>query len=166
MMDLQVFAFRAAITRVCAFKLGRDNSNRVYPESGINEAFHPASHHGGNAERIRAFAQLNTFHVGQVGYLLDKLNEIPDKDGTLLDHTLVMYGSPMGDSNQHNHKRVPFFLVGTAGGRISGGSHVIAPPGTPLANVMLSVLHALGREDLTAFGDSDDVFTLRSGGHS
>lgn len=162
LMDLQVFAFQTDATRVTAFKLGRDNSNRVYPESGVGEAFHPASHHGGDAERIRTFARLNTFHVGQVAYLLDRLSAIPDGDGSLLDRTLVLYGSPMGDSNQHNHKRVPFFLVGTAGGRIRGGSHLVAPPGTPLANVMLGVLHAMGREDLTSFGDSDDVFTLHS----
>ena len=160
MFDLQLLAFTSDITRVFAFKLGRDNSNRVYPESGFGGPFHNTSHHSGREDRILDFATLNTYHVGLVPYFLEKLRRTPDEDGTLLDNTLLIYGSPMGDSNLHNHKRVPFFIAGHAGGAVKGGVHVKAPVGTPLANAMLSVLHALGLDDLERFGDSTGTVTL------
>jgi len=160
MFDLQLLAFTSDITRVVSFKLGRDNSNRVYPESGFGGPFHNTSHHSGREDRILDFAKLNTFHVGLVPYFLEKLRNIPDEDGTLLDNTLLLYGSPMGDSNLHNHKRVPFFIAGHAGGALKGGVHVKTPAGTPLANVMLSVLHTLGLDDLARFGDSTGTVTL------
>ena len=122
MFDLQVLAFASDITRVFAFKLGRDASNRSYPESGFEGTFHDTSHHGGKEEKILNFAKLNTYHVGLMPYLLEKLKNTPDGDGTLLDHTLLIYGSPMGDSNLHNHKRVPFFMAGRAGGALTGGA--------------------------------------------
>jgi uncharacterized protein DUF1552 len=160
MFDLQVMAFVADITRVFAFKLGRDNSNRVYPESGFAGAFHPTSHHSGREEKILNFATLNSYHAGLVGYLLDRLRHTRDVEGTLLDNSVVIYGSPMGDSNLHNHKRVPFFVAGHAGGALKGGYHLKAPNATPLANVMLAILHALGLSDLERFGDSEGVFDL------
>jgi len=160
MFDLQALAFASDITRVFALKLGRDNSNRAYPESGFGGGFHNASHHGGREDRIADFATINTYHVAMLPYFLEKLRQIPDGDGTLLDHTVVLYGSPMGDSNLHNHKRVPFFIAGRAGGRLGGGQHLKAPNGTPLANVMLGVLHALGLEDLDRFGDSTAPFDM------
>jgi Protein of unknown function (DUF1552) len=160
MFDLQVLAFASDVTRVFAFKLGRDASNRAYPESGLNGAFHNMSHHGGKESKILDFAALNAYHVGMIPYVLDKLQRTPDGDGTLLDRTLLLYGSAMGDSNLHNHKRVPFFLAGGAGGALEGGRHLKAPAGTPLANVMLAVLHELGLNDLTSFGDSEGVFAL------
>ena len=95
-----------------------------------------------------------------VPYLLERLARMSDDGGSLLDQTLVLYGSAMGDSNQHNHKRVPFFLVGRAGGALAGGLHLKAPNGTPLADVMLSVLHALGIDDVRSFGDSERAFPL------
>ena len=162
MFDLQVLAFASDVTRVFSFKLGRDASNRSYPESGFKGTFHDTSHHGGREDRILNFARLNTFHVGLVPYLLEKLKETPDGDGTLLDSTMVLYGSPMGDSNLHNHKRVPFFIAGRGGGALPGGLHLKAPNGTPLANVMLGVLRALGLEDLEHFGDSEGVFALNA----
>jgi hypothetical protein len=160
MFDLQVLAFASDITRVFALKLGRDNSNRVYPESGFTGAFHPTSHHGGREDRVADFATLNAYHVSMVPYLLQRLKDTPDGDGTLLDHALVLYGSPMGDSNLHNHRRVPLFLAGRAGGALQGGLHLAAANGTPLANVMLGVLRALGCEALDRFGDSTAVFDL------
>jgi Protein of unknown function (DUF1552) len=160
MFDLQLLAFTSDITRVFAFKLGRDNSNRVYPESGFSGPFHNTSHHGGREDRIVDFAKLNAYHVSLVGYFLDGLRRTPGEDGTLLDDTLLIYGSPMGDSNLHNHKRVPFFIAGHAGGAVKGGVHVKAPTGTPLANAMLSALHALGLDDLERFGDSTGTVTL------
>ena len=163
MFDLQLLAFASDVTRVFAFKLGRDASSRTYPESGFRGPFHETSHHGGRESKILEFARLNAFHVGLIPYFLERLKNTPDGDGTLLDHTLLLYGSPMGDSNLHNHKRVPFFMVGGAGGAVPGGRHLKAPNGTPLANVMLAVLQALGVTDLEQFGDSDGVFDLGAG---
>jgi uncharacterized protein DUF1552 len=162
MFDLQVFAFVSDITRVFSFKLGRDFSNRAYPESGFNGAFHATSHHSGREEKILNFARMNTYHVGIVAHLLDRLRHTPDAGATLLDNTVVLYGSPMGDSNLHNHKRVPFFVAGHAGGAIKGGRHLRAANQTPLANVMLAILHALGLSDVERFGDNDGVFELNA----
>jgi hypothetical protein len=164
MFDLQLLAFTSDITRVTAFKLGRDASNRTYPESGFDGAFHPASHHGGREARVRDFAKLNTYHVGLVAYFLDKLKRTLDGDQPLLHNALLFYGSPMGDSHLHNHKRVPFFLAGHAGGALKAGRHLRAPRGTPLANVMLSILHALCHDHLSSFGDSEGVFDLNADG--
>ena len=161
MFDLQVLAFASDITRVSAFKLGRDNSNRAYPESGFGGAFHPTSHHSGREEKILNFAKLNTYHVSMIPYFLDRLKNTPDGTGTLLDNTLLVYGSAMGDPNLHNHRRVPFFIAGRgAVALLEGGVHLKAPNGTPLANVMLGVLHALGLEDVESFGDSEGAFDL------
>jgi hypothetical protein len=160
MIDLQMIAFRSGITRVFSFKLGRDTSNRVYPESGSNGAFHIVSHHSENPERIREFARINAYHVSStLPYLLTQLKNTPDDDGSMLDNSLVIYGSPMGNPNQHNHKRVPFLVAGHAGGRIRGGVHLKAKNGTPLSNVMLSLLHTLGLDDLASFGDSEGTFS-------
>jgi hypothetical protein len=162
MFDLQALAFASDITRVFAFKLGRDASNRVYPESGFKGAFHSSSHHGEREERILDFQKINTYHVSMVPYLLEKLKNTPDGDGSLLDNSLIMYGSPMGDSNLHNHKRCPLFLAGHAGGRLKGGLHLRAADGTPMANVMLTVLRHLGVMDAQQFGDSTAEFDLNA----
>jgi hypothetical protein len=162
MFDLQALAFASDITRVFAFKLGRDASNRTYPESGFNGAFHSTSHHGEKEATILDLAKINTYHVSMIPYFLEKLKNTPDGDGTLLDNTLLMYGSPMGDSHVHNHKRCPLFLAGHAGGRLKGGLHVRAADGTPMANVMVTVLHTLGLDDVSTFGDSTKAFDLTS----
>jgi hypothetical protein len=162
MFDLQLLAFTADITRVVAFKLGRDASNRVYPDSGFDGAFHASSHHGEKEARILDFAKLNTYHVRLVADFLGQLKSTADGDGTLLDNTLLFYGSPMGDSHLHNHKRVPFFIAGHAGGRLKGGLHLKATKATPLANVMLGLLHTLGHDDLAEFGDSQGAFELNA----
>ena len=132
----------------------------VYPESGSTSAFHIVSHHGEHPERVRELARINTYHVGLLPHLLKQLKETPDGDGTMLDNSVVIYGSPMGNPNQHNHKRVPFLVAGHAGGRIKGGGHLKAKDGTPLSNVMLSLLRALGHDDLASFGDSDNTLAL------
>ena len=100
MFDLQLLAFASDVTRVFSFKLGRDNSNRSYPESGFAGAFHNTSHHGGREDKILDFAAINTFHVGLIPYLLEQLKHTPDGDGSLLDHTLLMYGSPTAVAGQ------------------------------------------------------------------
>jgi uncharacterized protein DUF1552 len=160
MFDLQALAFASDITRVVSFKLGRDASNRVYADSGFTGAFHPASHHGEREAAILDFARLNTYHVGMLPYFVEKLRGIAEADGSVMDHTVILYGSPMGDSHMHTHKSVPFFLLGRAGGRLQGGRHLKAPAGTPLANVMLSLLQTLGLDDLEEFGDSTSPFSL------
>ena len=160
MFDLQALAFQADMTRVFSFKMGRDASGRVYPESGIDNGFHPASHHGDNENNITDFAQINRYHVGLVPYFLDRLKESMEGDTHLLDKTMIVYGSPMGDPNVHNHKRCPLFVVGGAHGRMEGNLHVRAAPGTPMANVMLSLMHRLGMDDVTSFGNSTGAFSF------
>ncbi len=153
MFDLQVLAFMTETTRVSAFKMSRDVSTRVFKESGVNQPFHPCSHHGEAPAKIQEFAKLNRYHVSLLPYFLNKLKNTPDGDGNLLDHSLVLYGSPMGDSNVHNHKRVPMFLAGHANGKIKGNLHVRCADGTPMANAYLTMLHRLGVNAET-FGDS------------
>lgn len=154
MFDLQVLAFAADITRVFSFKMGRDASARVFPESGTDKPFHPCSHHGGSEEGVTDFYKINKYHVSMVPYLLQKLEATMEGDTHLLDKSMVIYGSPMGDSNLHNHKRCPLFVAGGANGTLPGNLHIKAEDGTPMANAMLSLLHKLGLEDLESFGDS------------
>jgi hypothetical protein len=153
MFDLQAVAFASDVTRVFAFKLSRDVSNRVFGPSGSTTAFHTSSHHQEREDRIRDFQKINAYHVSLMPYLLERLKAIPDGDGTMLDNSLIVYGSAMGNSNMHNHKRCPLFLAGHAGGRVKGNQHVKAADGTPMANAMLSLLHALD-VDAASFGDS------------
>jgi Protein of unknown function (DUF1552) len=162
MFDLQALAFASDLTRVFAFKLGRDASNRVYPESGFKGAFHSASHHQEKEDRILDFAKINKYHVSLVPYFLEKLKNTPDGDGSsVLDNSVIVYGSPMGDSNVHNHKRVPMFIAGHAGGALKGNMHVKAADGTPVANAMLTVAHKLGL-DMPSFGDSTGELDLNA----
>ncbi len=158
MFDLQMVAFVSDVTRVFSFKLGRDGSNRVYKESGSSGAFHIVSHHAENPQRVRELAKINEYHVSMLPYFLKRLKETPDGDATTLDNAVVIYGAPMGNPNQHNHKRVPFLIAGHAGGAIKGGVHLKAKNGTPLSNVMLSLLHTLGHDGLQSFGDSEGTF--------
>jgi hypothetical protein len=162
MFDLQALAFASDTTRVFAFKLGRDASNRVYPESGYKAAFHSASHHQDRDDRITEFAKINKYHVSMIPYFLNKLKNTADGESNLLENTLVLYGSPMGNSNVHNHKRCPLFLAGHAGGRLKGGVHLKAADGTPMANVMLTVAHMLGMDEMKTFGDSTAAHDLNT----
>jgi hypothetical protein len=154
MFDLQFQALAAGITRVSAFKMGLDGVPRTFPKSGVDESFHAASHHGEKEDKIARFAKINTYHVKLVAEFLERLRSTQEADQNLLDKSLVLYGSPMGDSNFHNHKNCPLFLAGRAAGRIKGNLHVNASEGTPMANVMLGLLHRLGFDDLQSFGDS------------
>ena len=160
MFDLQLLAFESDLTRVFSFKWGRDASGRVYPESGSDSGFHGASHHGGREERVKEFAKINKYHVSMLPYFLEKLHNTMDGDTTLLDETLIIYGSPMADSNLHNHRRCPLILLGGAGGQLDGGLHIRAKDDTPMANVMLSLMHRLGMDDLESFGDSNGEFSF------
>jgi hypothetical protein len=159
MFDMQVLAFMTETTRVSAFKMSRDVSTRVFPESGVKTPFHPCSHHQENPTKIAEFAKLNRYHVSLLPYFLEKLKSTPDGDGSLLDHSMVLYGSPMGDGNVHNHKRVPMFLAGKANGKLQGNLHVRCDDSTPMANVLLTMLHKLG-VNVETFGDSTGVIAM------
>jgi hypothetical protein len=160
MFDLQALAFASDITRVFSFKMGRDASARVYPESGIEEGFHPTSHHGGSERGVTDFYRLNKYHVSMLPYFLEKLKSTMEGDTHLLDKTMIIYGSPMGDGNLHNHKRCPLFVAGGANGQLQGNLHVQAAPETPMANAMLTLLHKLGLDDVESFGDSTGDLSL------
>ena len=160
MFDLQALAFASDTTRVFSLKLGRDASSRVYPDSGTDTPFHPASHHGGRDAQVLNFAQINKYHVGLLPYFLDRLREIQEGDSHLLDKTMIIYGSPLGDSNLHNHLNCPLFVAGGANGHLKGNIHHQAPQGTPMANVFLTLLQMLGFEDMQSFGDSTKPFAI------
>jgi hypothetical protein len=160
MFDLQLLAFTSDTTRVFSFKIGRDGSGRVYPGSGISTGFHNASHHGTAEQRIREFSEVNKYHVSMLPYFLDKLKSTMDGDANLLDRTLILYGSPMANGNNHNHRNCPLILLGKGNGTVDGGLHVKAQDGTPMANVMLTLLHKLGVDDIASFGDSTGEFSF------
>jgi hypothetical protein len=160
MFDLQVLALQSDMTRVFSFKMGRDASSRVYPDSGVATGFHPASHHGNNPARVKEFAAINKYHVGLLPYLLNKLNTTMDGEKTLLEKTAIVYGSPMADGNTHNHRRAPLIVLSGVRDKIPGNIHVKAPDGTPMANAMLSLMHRFGMDDVASFGDSSGALTF------
>ncbi|MEO8681361.1 MAG: DUF1552 domain-containing protein [Vicinamibacterales bacterium] len=154
LFDLQVLALETDMTRIIAFKTGRDAQNRVFPESGSNQPFHPASHHGDREDRILEFNKINKYRVGQLPYLLDRLKSTMDGEQNLLEKTVVVWGSPMADPNVHNHRRCPLILVGHGNGMLKGNLHIKAADATPMANAFLTLAHGLGMDDLKQFGDS------------
>lgn len=159
LFDLQVLAMETDMTRVISFKTGRDAQNRVFPESGTNRPFHPASHHGNNEERIMDFNTICQYRVGQLPYFLERLQQTMEAGDSLLDKTAIIWGSPMADGNIHNHRRCPLVLLGGANGHLQGNRHLQALDGTPMANVMLTLMQSLGLE-LDRFGDSTGTFSL------
>jgi hypothetical protein len=154
MFDLQVLAFQADITRVVTFQLTRELSNRTYPEIGVPDPHHPISHHGNDPEKIAMIAKINTFHVSLFAQFLEKLKATPDGDGTLLDHTVYLYGSGMGNPSVHDHENLPILVAGGAASGIRGGRHIKYKDGTPLANLHLTLLDRVGVR-LDGFGDSN-----------
>jgi hypothetical protein len=160
LFDLQVLALQTDMTRVISFKTGRDSQNRAFPESGSNQPFHPASHHGNKEDRILEFNKICKYRTSQLAYFLDRMQSTMDGDASLLDKTLIIWGSPMADPNIHNHRRCPLALFGHANGHLKGGVHLKAPDGTPMANVMLRLLHDLGVDDVASLGDSNGEFSL------
>ena len=159
MYDLQVLAWQAEITRVSTFLMCKELSGATYPKSGVRDAFHTLSHHSNVKENIERFAVLNTYHVGLFAYFLEKLRATPDGDGTLLDHSLVLYGSGMSDGNQHNHTDLPIVVAGGASGRLKGGRHLRHPKNTPMANLLVALLDTLGIPT-DKFGDSNGEVSL------
>jgi len=166
MFDLQVLALQTDMTRVISFKTGRDAENRVFPESGSDRPFHPASHHGGREEAILEFNKICQYRVGMLPYLLEKMKGTMDGDMSLLDRSVVMFGSPMADPNLHSHRRAPLLFLGKGGGILEGNLHLKAADGTPMANAMLTLLQGLGHTDMDSFGDSTGSLMLRSAGRT
>ena len=159
MFDLQVLALQTDITRVISFKTGRDASNRIFLESGSNRAFHPSSHHGNKEKGVMEWNKISKYRVGQMAYFLKKLQETNDGESNLLDQSMIIWGSPMGDGNLHNHRRCPLVIFGGANGQLKGGIHIKAEDETPMANVMLSLLHKMGH-DIDSFGDSTTTLSI------
>jgi Protein of unknown function (DUF1552) len=159
MFDLQVLAWQAEITRVSTLLYSHETSGTVYPKSGVRDGFHNASHHSNNRKNMDQFAVLNKYHVGTLTYFFDKLKATPDGDGTLLDHSLVMYGSTLSDGNEHNHDPLPVFTVGGAGGRVKGGRHLRVAPHTPMSNLLLAIVDKFGIPQ-QKFGDSTGMVQL------
>ncbi len=153
MFDLMATAFQADITRVSTFMMAREVSYRTFPMLGISEGFHPASHHQNNAARLESLTKINTFHVSMFAYMLDRLKSTKDGEGNLLDNTLMLYGSGMSNSNIHDHSPLPIVVAGGAAGRMKGGRHLKYPENTPMANLLLSILHKAGVEEESQ-GDS------------
>jgi hypothetical protein len=153
MFDLQVLALQGDVTRVITFQLARETSNRTYAEIGVPDAHHPTSHHGGDPEKIAKIAKINQFHVSLFGYFLEQLAAVADGDGTLLDNSLYMYGSGMGNPNVHDHLNLPIIVAGGGGGKVRGGRHIKYAEPTPLANLHLTMLDRVGVR-LDSFADS------------
>ena len=152
MFDLQVVAFQADLTRVATLMMGREGSLRTYPEIGVPDPHHPLTHHGGKPDWIERVTQINRHHMELFAGFVQKLKDTPDGDGTLLDHSLIVYGSGIADGDKHSHENLPVLLAGRGGG-LAPGRHVVYPEGTPMTNLYLTLLDRLGvRED--AIGDS------------
>ena len=160
MFDLQVLALQADLTRVITFKTGFDLQNSTFPDSGTSKSFHASSHHGNVPAAIMEFNVINTYRLGQMAYFLEKMKNTLEGEASLLDKTAIIWGSPMGDPNLHNHRRCPLLLMGHANGALEGNLHLRAPKGTPMANVFVSLMQRIGHDDMRAFGDSTGEFPL------
>jgi hypothetical protein len=161
MFDLQILAFQADLTRVITFQLTREQSNRTYPEIGVADPHHPTSHHGNDPEKVAKIAKINTFHVSLFAEFLQRMKATPDGDGSLLDHTVYLYGSGMGNPSLHDHENLPILVAGGAASGLKGGRHLKYDKGLPLANVHLTLLDRAGVH-VDSFGDSsgkvEDLF--------
>jgi len=163
MFDLQVLALQGDVTRVITFQLARETSNRTYPEIGVPDPHHPLTHHGNDPEKIAKMAKINAFHVSLFASFLEKLKSTRDGDGTLLDHSLYLYGSGMGNPNVHDHVNLPILVAGGGGAGMKGARHIKYAEPTPLANLHLTLLERVG-VGMDAFADSqgkvDELLSL------
>jgi len=161
MFDLQILAFQADITRVITFQLTREQSNRTYPEIGVADPHHPTSHHGNDPEKVAKIAKINTYHVSLFSEFLQRMKATPDGDGSLLDHSVYLYGSGMGNPSLHDHENLPILVAGGAATGLKGGRHIRYEKGTSLANLHLTLLDRVGIH-LDSFMDStgkiEDLF--------
>jgi hypothetical protein len=153
MFDLQVLALQADVTRVITFQLARETSTRTYPEIGVSEPHHPTTHHNNDPVKLANMAKINAFHVSLFAYFLDKLKSTRDGNGSLLDHSVYLYGSGMGNPNVHDHVNLPILVAGGGAGKLKGGRHIKYAEPTPLANLHLTLLDKVGVH-LDKFADS------------
>jgi hypothetical protein len=159
MFDMMALAFEADMTRVFSFMLNREASQLVFPDLGFNEPWHHVSHHGNEAYKLELLVKLNTWQISLFGKFLERLKQTPDGDGSLLDHSAIVWGSGMSDSNTHSPLDVPFLMVGKGAGAFTANTHHAAPKGTQLANVMLTIAQKYGAE-MDRFGVSTGAFAL------
>lgn len=159
MFELQMLAFQGDITRISTFQLARETSNRVYPEAGVSDPHHPLSHHGNDPARIERMSKINAFHVSLFAEFLEKMKATSDGSGSLLDHSLFLYGSGMGNPNVHDHQNLPVIVAGGAAGGVKGGRHLQFDQPTALANLHLTLLDRAGVK-VDQFGDSDGMISL------
>lgn len=161
--DLQILAFQADVTRVVTFQFTREQNNRTYPEIGVPDPHHPTSHHGGNPEKIAMIAKINTFHVSLFSDFLQKMKATPDGDGSLLDHSVYMYGSGIGNPSIHDHENLPILVAGGAASGLRGGRHIRYQKSANLANLHLTLLDRVGVH-VDSFMDSsgkiEDLFAV------
>ncbi len=162
MFDLQLLAFQTDLTRVFTFVLVRESSIRSYPEIGVPDSHHPLSHHQNNPDKLARLAKINAFHIKQLAYFVEKMKSTPDGEGSVLDHTMLLYGSGMSDSNLHVPENVPTLLVSGRGYGIKGNRYLQYPAGTPLSNLQLTMLDKMGFAD-ESFGDSNGELTTLAG---
>ncbi len=159
LMDLQIVAFQADITRVSTLMFARELSSATYPETSIRDPFHNLSHHSNDRGNMDRFAQLNTYHMTKFAYFVERLKALPDGDGTLLDHALVLYGSSLSDGNQHNFSPLPIVLAGGASGQLKGGRHLQFPKDTRMSNLLAALLNKLN-VPTEKFGDGTGVLEI------
>jgi uncharacterized protein DUF1552 len=153
MFDLQALALQADITRVITFQLAREVSTRTYPQIGVPDAHHPTSHHQNDPEKLAKLEKINTYHVSLFAYFLDKLKSTPDGGGTLLDNSMYLFGSGMGNPDVHDHSKLPILVAGGGAGSMKGGHHIEYEAATPLSNLLLTMLNKAGVES-DSFADS------------
>jgi hypothetical protein len=158
MLDLALLGFKTDTTRIFSMILAREVSNRSYPQIGVPEQHHPVSHHRNDPGLIEKKTKIDAYHVSFLAYLAAKMQATPEGDGTLLDQSLLMYGGGMGDGNLHRHNDLPCVLVGGLGGRLKVGQHVAYPSGTPMTNLLVSLLDKVG-VPVDALGDSTGHLT-------
>ena len=160
MFDLQTIAFQSDLSRVSTMMIGREGSVRTYPEIDVPDPHHPLTHHRGHPDFIEKVTKINCFHVELFAHFLTKLKATPDGDGTLLDHSAILYGGALSDGNQHSNSNLPLLLAGRSGSGESGGRHMQCPQSTPVSNLFVTLLNGAGIP-VEKFGDSTGPLDLR-----
>ena len=159
MFELQLLAFQTDMTRVSTFMMSRELNNRTYPQIGVPDQHHATSHHGNKPEKMAQHAKINTYHVSLFAGFLDRLAKTQDGNGSLLDHTMILYGSGMGEGNVHSHDPISNLLIGGALGRHQGGQHIQSAPSTPMGNLLLTMPHKAAI-DAPRIADSTGTFSV------
>jgi hypothetical protein len=162
MFDLITIAFQTDTTRVATLLMAREGGVRTYPEIGVPEAHHPISHHGGDPVLIEKLIKIQTYHMEQFAYFVEKLKGIQEGSGSLLDHSAIVYGAGLADPNRHDHDHCPTLLAGSAGGRIKTGQHIAYKDGTPLSDLHISLLDTIG-VPTDRLGNSDGKLSFLAG---